>query len=118
MIDGMQIPETEVYICNTVKCRPPGNRTPTTEEIEACSEYLHAQIELVGPKVILAMGRTAMIGLGMGFKERWRGRWKMIDGRPVIATYHPAYVLRNPEAAKAVGLDLRQVANEVRKRMG
>ena len=105
----------EAYICNAVKCRPPGNRAPTPEELEACRDYLEAQIAEVRPAIILALGRTAMKALGMGFPERWRGRWAWVYGIPALATYHPAYMLRNPAAKKVVGLDLRALLNEYRR---
>lgn len=113
MIAGMKLSRDEdVYITNAVKCRPPGNRAPLLEEIEACGTYLEAQIELVQPAVILALGRTAMLAVGLPFKERWRGRWARVHGGiPAMATYHPAYLLRNPEAKKVVGEDLAAVVS-------
>lgn len=118
MLAAMQIPFNDVYICNAVKCRPPDNRTPTDDELAACVPYLDAQIEEVRPLVLLAMGRVAMKALGLGFKGRWRGKWVVRNGIPAIATYHPAYLLRNPEARAVVGQDLAAVVNEYHARIG
>jgi DNA polymerase len=94
----------EVYIANVVKCRPPGNRTPTPEESAACAAYLDRQIELIAPKLIVALGKTAAIRL-LGTEASLaslRGRLHNYRGTPVIVTYHPAYLLRSlPEKAKA-----------------
>ncbi len=97
-------PAHQVYIANTLKCRPPGNRNPLPEELERCQPFLERQVELVQPKVILAMGRfavqsllasTAPIGQLRGKVHAWRSR-------PLVVTYHPAYLLRSPaEKAKA-----------------
>jgi DNA polymerase len=93
-----------VYIANVIKCRPPGNRNPAPEEVAACSPYLARQIALVGPKLILAMGRFAVQAL-LGTEASiasLRGRVHQRAGIPVIVTYHPAYLLRNlPDKAKA-----------------
>lgn len=94
---GMKYKREHVYICNVLKCRPPNNRNPEPAEIEACRGYLQRQIEIINPKVILAVGlfpaqwltgRKLAIG-------KLRGQVYDAEGRKVIATYHPAYVLRN-----------------------
>ena len=94
----------EVYIANVVKCRPPGNRTPTPEESAACAPYLDRQIELISPKLIVALGKTAatrLLGTEASLASL-RGRVHDYRGTPVIVTYHPAYLLRSlPEKAKA-----------------
>jgi len=94
----------EVYIANVVKCRPPGNRTPTPEESAACAPYLDRQIELIAPKLIVALGKTAAIRL-LGTEASvasLRGRVHDYRGTPVVVTYHPSYLLRTPpEKAKA-----------------
>jgi uracil-DNA glycosylase len=93
-----------VYIANVVKCRPPGNRTPTADEALACAPFLDRQIELVNPGVIVALGKTAAARLlqteaSLG---SLRGRVHDYKGTPLIVTYHPAYLLRTlPEKAKA-----------------
>ncbi len=91
-------PDKQVYIANTVKCRPPRNRNPAPEELIRCEPFLRRQIELVQPRVILAMGRFAVQSLlrtedAIG---RLRGRVHHVEGRPLVVTYHPAYLLRNP----------------------
>lgn len=94
--------EKDVYICNVVKCRPPGNRTPTTDESVACKGYLLEQIRLVDPKIILMTGATAMKGL-TGEKRgitKIRGQWMEWQGRWCMPIFHPAYLLRNPSREK------------------
>jgi DNA polymerase len=88
----------EVYICNILKCRPPNNRKPLPSEIELCKPYLLKQIELVKPKVIVALGATAIEGL-LNLKKKMgelRGKIIHFNKIPVIITYHPAALLRNP----------------------
>ncbi|KAB8332128.1 uracil-DNA glycosylase [Scytonema tolypothrichoides VB-61278] len=89
--------QTDVYICNINKCRPPDNRVPTTEEMEACKPYLLEQIRLVDPKIILFAGATAFKGL-TGDKRaisKIRGQWIEWDGRLCMPIFHPSYLLRN-----------------------
>lgn len=94
-----------VYIANIVKCRPPGNRTPEADEVATCLPYLQRQIQLIQPKVIVALGKTAATALlqtGDVALGSLRGRSHAFDGIPLIVTYHPAYLLRSPlEKAKA-----------------
>ncbi|MEO6408501.1 MAG: uracil-DNA glycosylase [Burkholderiaceae bacterium] len=92
-------PARQVYIANAVKCRPPGNRNPEPAELATCEPYLRRQIELVQPRVILAMGRFAVLSLLKNGEPlgRLRGRVHDCDGVPLVVTYHPAYLLRNPE---------------------
>ena len=93
-----------VYIANVIKCRPPGNRNPEADEIEKCSPHLRRQIELIQPKLILAMGRfatQALLGSGATIASL-RGKVHEYAGVPLIVTYHPAYLLRTlPDKAKA-----------------
>jgi DNA polymerase len=110
MIVAMGYGRDEVYVCNIVKCRPPENRTPRPEEAIACAKYLVPQLELVAPKVIVALGRCAAENLGVaGQGGGWRGRWGAWRGVPVMPTYHPAYLLRSPEFKRVVWEDLQQV---------
>ena len=91
-------PARQVFIANTLKCRPPGNRNPTAQELAACQPYLERQVTLVQPRVILAMGRFAVQAL-LGSSEplgRLRGRVHNWRGVPLVVTYHPAYLLRQP----------------------
>jgi len=92
-------PERQVYIANTVKCRPPGNRNPEPQELSQCEPFLMRQIALVQPRVILAMGRFAVQSLLRSNEPigRLRGRVHSYQGVPLVVTYHPAYLLRNPE---------------------
>jgi len=94
----------DVYIANVVKCRPPGNRTPTLEEAAACASFLYRQIELIAPKIIVALGKTAATRLlgNEASLASLRGRVHRYRGMPLVVTYHPAYLLRSlPEKAKA-----------------
>jgi DNA polymerase len=97
-------PEQQVFIANTLKCRPPGNRNPAPNELSCCAPFLRRQIALVRPRVILAMGRFA-VGQTLGLDEpigRLRGRVHDAGGIPVVVTFHPSYLLRQPtEKAKA-----------------
>ncbi len=94
----------DVYIANVVKCRPPGNRTPTLDEAAACAPYLDRQIDLIRPKIIVALGKTAITRLTGtdATMASLRGQVFQYRGIPVVATYHPSYLLRNlPEKLKA-----------------
>lgn len=93
MIAAMGYTRDQIFIANVCKCRPPHNRTPTPEEMAVCMPYLQRQIELVKPHVIVLLGRTAMNGLFPETRIR-RGVWCDYHGIPVIATFHPAYLLR------------------------
>lgn len=105
-----------VFITNIVKCRPPGNRDPRPEEAEACGQYLQAQIALVDPALILALGRVAAHNL-LGVETpvgRLRGQvHEGPGGRPVVVTYHPAYLLRTPAAKRKTWDDLRLACSRV-----
>jgi len=94
----------DAYIANVVKCRPPGNRTPLPEEMAACAGYLDRQIDLVAPRLIVALGKTAAIRL-LGTEASLaslRGRVHRYRGTPLVVTYHPAYLLRTlPDKARA-----------------
>lgn len=95
---GEAAPERQVYIANTLKCRPPRNRNPEPDELALCGTFLHRQIALVQPRIILAMGRFAVQAL-LGSGEpigRLRGQVHRYRDTPVIVTYHPAYLLRTP----------------------
>ncbi|HVY46890.1 MAG TPA: uracil-DNA glycosylase [Minicystis sp.] len=112
MIAAMGYGRDDVYICNVVKCRPPDNRKPDPEEMAACLPFLHQQLELVKPKAIVALGATAVQGL-TGTSEgitRLRGKWRLYKGTiPVMPTFHPAYLLRQPAAKRDVWSDLQDV---------
>ena len=93
-----------VYIANVLKCRPPGNRTPEPQEADACRPYLERQIALIGPRLLIALGKSAaslLLGTDASIASL-RGRVHSYEGRPLIVTYHPAYLLRSlAEKAKA-----------------
>ena len=112
MLASIGLSESEVYITNTVYWRPPGNRTPSPEEIEACAPFLARQIELLSPKVLVLLGGAAaktMLGLSEGIM-RLRGKWLTYacatGDMPALATLHPAYLLRNPAAKRLAWRDL------------
>jgi uracil-DNA glycosylase family 4 len=121
MIAAMGLtPERDVYVCNILKCRPPGNRRPEPEETAACIPYLHEQLELVNPRVIVALGNTAVAALldtKLGI-TRVRGQWKLYRGQKlVMPTYHPSYLLRpgpaQVEAKRQAWEDLQLVMKEL-----
>ena len=112
IIEAMGFTRDEVFIGNIVKCRPPDNRVPLPDEMAACIPFLHRQIELLRPKVIVALGATAMKGLfgeGVGGITKIRGTWMLYRGIEVMPTYHPAYLLRNPPAKPDVWEDMKTV---------
>ena len=117
MIEAMGYRRGEVYIANVVKCRPPGNRDPETDEIAACEPFLKAQIAAVGPKVVVALGRFAVQTLLRDPTpiSRQRGRWRDYEGVKLMPTFHPAYLLRNPPEKKNAWEDLQLVMQELGK---
>jgi DNA polymerase len=118
MIAAMGYHRDGVYICNIVKCRPPKNRKPEPAEMAACSPYLASQLALIKPKVIVALGATAVQGL-IGTTEgitKLRGTWKLYKGSiPIMPTFHPAYLLRQPGAKREVWSDLKEVMRHLGK---
>ncbi len=111
MLEAIQVPRSEAYIANVVKCRPPKNRVPLPDERAACMPYLRRQIELVKPTVLLALGSTASAAL-LDVKSSLgalRGREHNWNGIPLIVTYHPAALLRNPDWKRPAWDDLRTV---------
>ena len=111
ILEAIGFRRDEVYICNILKCRPPGNRKPLPEEVDLCIPYLRKQIALVKPKVILALGLTAAENL-LGTSEslgRLRGRILQYEGTPLMVTYHPAALLRNPNWKRPTWEDVQAV---------
>lgn len=111
MIEAMGLGRQDVYICNVVKCRPPENRLPEKDEISTCSPFLLRQLGVIGPKVICCLGSCSaqtMLQTTQGI-SRFRGEWFDFRGSKLIATYHPAYLLRNPAAKGEVWKDLQKV---------
>jgi uracil-DNA glycosylase len=115
MIAAMGLWREEVYIANIVKCRPPQNRDPAPEEVDACEPFLRQQIEAVGPRIIVAMGNFAaktLLRTDTGI-TRLRGRFYTYQGIPLMPTYHPAYLLRNLDAKRPAWQDLKAVMAEM-----
>lgn len=112
--------EQQVYIANTVKCRPPGNRNPEPAELAQCEPFLIRQIALVQPRIILAMGRFAVQSLLRSTEPigRLRGRVHQYQGVPLVVTYHPAYLLRNPEDKSRAWDDLCLAREALRPAVG
>lgn len=111
MIVAMGFDRDDVYVCNICKCRPPDNRKPLPDEMSSCKPFLVQQLDIVAPKVIIALGATAVEGLlgpGLGITKR-RGIWGEYNGIKVMPTFHPSYLLRNPSAKDIVKLDLAEV---------
>jgi uracil-DNA glycosylase len=111
MIEAMGLSRQQVYIANVVKCRPPENRTPEKDEVATCSPFLHRQIDVIRPKVIVCLGGVAaqtLLNTNRGISH-FRGEWLEFRGARLLATYHPAYLLRNPNAKGDVWKDLQKV---------
>lgn len=106
---GMGLKREDVYIANILKCRPPENRTPDTEEMGRCLPYLEKQIEIIRPEFLCLLGKTAVTALMQTVMpmNRLRGKWHRYRGIPTVATWHPAYLLRTPTAKKEAWDDLQ-----------
>jgi len=115
MIKAMGISREDIYIANIIKCRPPGNRTPERDECETCSPFLMQQIEVIGPKAIVALGAVAaktLLAVNAPMSEL-RGRWYDFRGTKLAVTYHPAFLLRDPRQKKEAWKDLQMVMKEL-----
>lgn len=115
IIQAIDRTRDQVYICNVVKCRPPGNRDPRPDEVASCRSYLESQIRLVRPEIIVTLGRVAAQTL-LGTDEslgRMRGRWHEILGVPVRTTYHPAALLRNTSYKRPTWEDMQIVRDRL-----
>ena len=115
MIEAMGLRREDVYICNTVKCRPPNNRNPEPDELLACEPFLKGQLGAVKPAAIVTLGKFAAQAL---LREqtpitRLRGQWREYEGIPVMPTFHPAYLLRSPGEKGKVWEDLKQVMKKL-----
>jgi DNA polymerase len=111
IIRAIGLEPDDVYICNACLCRPPNNRKPTKDELDACRPRLISQLDIIGPKVIIALGGSAaeaLLGPGSSVTDRRRGMHDF-NGIPVKVTYHPAYCLRNPKAKVQVWEDVQEV---------
>ncbi|MBV8361328.1 MAG: uracil-DNA glycosylase [Deltaproteobacteria bacterium] len=108
---GMGMSRNDVYICNVIKCRPPGNRNPEPDEVSTCEPFLFRQIDLVQPKVIVGLGTFAVQAL-LKVKtpiSKLRGNWYEMRGIKLMPTFHPAYLLRNPADKRLVWADIQEV---------
>ncbi len=124
MVGAMGITRKDVYICNIIKCRPPGNRAPNSDEVAACWDYLIRQLQIIRPKVIVTLGNPAtqnLLHTRTGI-TRLRGQWQSLgligdglEGTPVMPTFHPAFVLRQytPDNRKKAWSDLQQVMEKL-----
>jgi uracil-DNA glycosylase family 4 len=115
MIEAMGLQRKDVYIANIIKCRPPENRTPAPEEIDQCMPYLREQISQIRPKVICALGNVAVQTLLQTEKTitRLRGMFYPFENIKIMPTFHPAYLLRNPEYKREVWRDLQLIMDEL-----
>jgi len=117
VLAAMGMSRDEVYICNVEKCRPPGNRDPQPEEIDACEPFLKRQLAAIRPQLIVTLGRFAAQSL---LREktaisRLRGQWREYESIPLMPTYHPAFLLRNPLAKREVWEDMKKVVARLRE---
>lgn len=115
IIKAMGLERNDVYICNILKCRPPGNRNPLPEEIHLCEPFLKKQLQIISPQIICALGTFAAKTLLKTETpiSALRGRFHLYEGIKLMPTYHPAYLLRNPSAKKQVWDDVRLIMKEI-----
>jgi uracil-DNA glycosylase family 4 len=115
MIEAMGLRREDVYICNTVKCRPPNNRNPEPDELASCEPFLKAQLAAVKPEAIVTLGKFAAQALLRDETpvSRLRGQWRQYEGIPLMPTFHPAYLLRSPGEKGKVWDDLKQVMKKL-----
>lgn len=117
---AMGLSREEVYICNVLKCRPPNNRDPETDEVATCEPFLIRQLAAIQPEMIVALGRFAIQTLLQSKApiSKLRGTWQQYQGIPLMPTYHPAYLLRNPNGKREVWSDMKQVMARLREGVG
>ena len=115
MLQAIDLPRGQVYIGNVIKCRPPENRAPAPDEIQACFPFLQEQIRIIQPRLLVALGGVAARALTRTEKKisELRGKSFTFDGRLVIPTYHPAYLLRSPEFKREAWEDLKKIRREL-----
>jgi DNA polymerase len=115
MIEAMGLGREDVYICNILKCRPPGNRNPEPDEIAECEPFLKKQLAAIRPRMIVTLGKFAAQCLLRSDApiSKLRGAWKAYEGIPLMPTYHPAFLLRTPSAKREVWADLQDVMREL-----
>lgn len=115
IVKGMKLQRQDVYICNILKCRPPGNRNPQSDEIVQCEPFLKKQLHIISPEIICALGTFAaktLLNTEVPISAL-RGRFHSYEGIKLMPTYHPAYLLRNPSAKKQVWDDIQMIMKEV-----
>jgi uracil-DNA glycosylase len=119
IIEAMQLTRDEVYICNIIKCRPPNNRDPQPDEIEACAPFLRRQIVSVQPEFICTLGAFATRTLLQNEAPMWklRGHFHEFMGIPLMPTYHPAFLLRTPEKKRETWADIQQLMKAMNEKM-
>jgi DNA polymerase len=115
IIKAMKLTREQVYIANVIKCRPPENRNPEPDELDACRPFLERQVAFIRPKVIVTLGRFGLQSLTQKAYSisSVRGQWLEYEGIKLMPTYHPAYLLRNPSAKKDVWADMKKVMAEL-----
>ena len=115
IIKAMKLTRDDVYIANVIKCRPPENRNPEPDELDECRPFIRRQVELIRPKVIVALGKFGLQSLtGKAYAiSAVRGQWLDYNGIKLMPTYHPAYLLRTPAAKKEVWNDMKKVMAEL-----
>jgi uracil-DNA glycosylase family 4 len=115
IIESIELKREDVYICNVLKCRPPENRNPEPDEVLACNPFLKKQLATIRPKIVCCLGTfAAQTVLQMATPiSKLRGRFHDIDGMRIIATFHPAYLLRSPEKKRDVWEDMKQIRAEL-----
>jgi DNA polymerase len=115
IIESIDIKREDVFICNVLKCRPPDNRNPEPDEVAACNPFLRKQLATIRPKVVCCLGTFAaqtVLQIAAPI-SKLRGKFHDIDGMRVIATFHPAYLLRSPEKKREVWEDMKQIRAEL-----
>jgi len=117
IIEAIKLTRPQVYICNIVKCRPPNNRNPEADEIQTCLPFLERQIQVIKPKLICALGSVAARTLLQTTDpiSKLRGRFHVYQGIRLMPTYHPAFLLRNPERKRDVWEDMKMVMAELER---
>ncbi len=111
ILEAASIKRHDIYIANIVKCRPPGNRLPQQQEVDSCLPYLQEQIDLINPEIVVCLGALALRTLldSKATITRSRGQWHQVDGRRMLATFHPAALLRDPGKKKDVWVDFQEI---------
>lgn len=114
---AMGMSRDDVYICNVIKCRPPGNRDPKPDEIDACEPFLKRQLAAIEPRLIVTLGKFAAQTLLRDSApiSRLRGQWREYEGIALMPTFHPAFLLRNPAAKREVWEDMKAVMQRLRQ---